>query len=357
MLVMGFNQTLLVSALLFTFSQSAQGRSMRSLFTPDQGFTPINVVTPQSLKNSMVSESKFARLMKNYCNRLNSQFKRFGWTEKPCGDLKWQAKFRSTNGHPLIYQVFGEGPETTLLLSAVHPDEYTPVPMGFRLAKYLEQNKNILGANKRIVIAPLVNPDGFLRNVPSRTNANGVDPNRNFYTADWYDRSKEFWAKRKKRNPRYFPGYFPNTELETFFQMQLIEEFKPDKILSIHAPLGFLDYDGPGDQKFRTLSDTEKKAKQLAHAVSKKSRNYRVVDYSFYPGSLGNYAGNERNIPTVTLELETTNAKKVDAYWEQFLPGMLRMVDYPFQISKQFPPFRGTEFIKRYLSESGTRSM
>ena len=37
------------------------------------------------------------------------------------------------------------------------------------------------------------------------------------------------------------------------------------------------------------------------------------------------------HIPTVTLELETTNAKRVDEYWNQFLPGMIQSITYPFK--------------------------
>ena len=105
--------------------------------------------------------------------------------------------------------------------------------------------------------------------------------------------------------------------------------------MSIHAPLGFLDYDGPGDGNPKPHLATERRAKELANAISKKSNNYRIVDYSFYPGSLGNFAGNERNIPTVTLELKTTNVKKVEEYWSQFLPGLLQSVEYPFKHPKK----------------------
>ena len=56
-----------------------------------------------------------------------------------------------------------------------------------------------------------------------------------------------------------------------------------------------------------------------------------MVDYSFYPGSLGNFAGNERDIPTITLELETTDPKKIDEYWKKFLPGLMQSVKYPFK--------------------------
>ena len=99
----------------------------------------------------------------------------------------------------------------------------------------------------------------------------------------------EGWKK-----PRYetFSGYLPNSEIETLFQIELLDRFKPDKIISIHAPLGFLDYDGPGDRKPKDLSKSERSQKPCTNDVEK-SRNYRLVDYSFYPGSLGNFAGAE----------------------------------------------------------------
>ena len=55
-----------------------------------------------------------------------------------------------------------------------------------------------------------------------------------------------------------------------------------------------------------------------------------MVNFSIYPGSLGNYSGNERLIPTITLELQSTHPHKVDEYWQQFLPGFMEGIEYPF---------------------------
>ena len=53
---------------------------------------------------------------------------------------------------------------------------------------------------QRIIIAPLVNPDGFVRQNPTRTNANGVDPNRNFFTEDWHSKAIS-GGKEEKTEP------------------------------------------------------------------------------------------------------------------------------------------------------------
>ena len=300
------------------------------------GFSPVPFFSEKESKSVLNSKEKKVK-RDIFCQQLAQHFRKYGWQEDPCGNVDWKTSYWSQSQHPLLYAAFGHGDRTTLIFSGVHPDELTPIPMGFKFAKYLAQNPNakeLLGA--KVVVAPLVNPDGFLRNVPSRGNARGVDLNRNFLTLDWHEKAYFWWQNYKRRNPRHFPGYFPNSEAETLFQIHLIEAYRPDKILSIHAPLGFLDYDGPADRK-RPITLEERRAKGLARAISKKSKDYRIVDYSFFPGSLGNYAGNERRIPTITLELKSTDASKVNDYWIQFLPGLLQSVEHPFRKLEKSP--------------------
>lgn len=52
--------------------------------------------------------------------------------------------------------------------------------------------------------------------------------------------------------------------------------------------------------------------------MSKKANGYRVKNYPFFPGSLGNYAGNERKIPTYTLELPSSDNRNHKKYWKMF---------------------------------------
>lgn len=298
-------------------------------------FSPIPLVSPDNFAASMVENAKKAQLIKSFCDRVTAQFRKYQWPDDACGKVLWKTDLVTKAGAPLIYAEFGSGEETTLLLGGVHPDELTPIPIAFRAARHLAENPGGLNEGVRVIIAPLVNPDGFLRDKASRTNQNGIDLNRNFFTLDWYAKAKQLWVDRRSSVASHFPGFFPNSEVETIFQIQLIDAYKPDKILSIHAPLGFLDYDGPGDGLPKMMTPTQVKAKRLVTAISEKSRNYKVVDYNFYPGSLGNFAGQERHIPTVTLELESIEPKKVELYWTQFLPGIMQAVHYPFTSPKE----------------------
>ena len=106
------------------------------------------------------------------------------------------------------------------------------------------------------------------------------------------------------------------SEPETIFQVNLIYRYRPDKIISVHAPLTMLDYDGPASE--HTGGIVGSRANQLLIRMSEQAKGYRIKNYPFFPGSLGNYAGNERNIPTFTLELPTSDARKAKSYWNLF---------------------------------------
>lgn len=276
-------------------------------------------------------------LIEDFCRQIADVERSYRWNVDTdgCGNaISWKSAFKSHENRPLIYSEFGSGENVTLIFGGVHPDEITPISLVFRFANYLQSKPGLIDKKSKVVIAPLINPDGFLNGRPMRTNKNGVDVNRNFFTKDWYVSAKSWWHEKRQRSSRHFPGQIPNSEIETLYQIWLIETFRPDKIISVHAPLGFYDYDGPGERKGGALTESEKKAKRLVVAMSHSSRNYKVVDYSFYPGSLGNYAGNERGIPTITLELETIDAHKVDDYWRQFSPGLEQAISFPFSNSE-----------------------
>ena len=64
-----------------------------------------------------------------------------------------------------------------------------------------------------------------------------------------------------------------------------IEQFKPDLIVSVHAPYGVLDFDGPPP-------------------APEKLGSLFLDQVGIYPGSLGNYGGVGKGVPVVTIELK-----------------------------------------------------
>jgi hypothetical protein len=172
-------------------------------------------------------------------------------------------------------------PIRVLLIGGIHGDELTAIEISFRWLRRLSEPE---AGRFEWKLVPLLNPDGFFSNTAQRTNANGVDLNRNFPTPDWQTKAKHYWEKQVNRDPRRYPGPKPLSEPESRWLHQQLDVFKPHAIVSVHAPLGVLDFDGP------------------APAPRRIGRLY-LDQVGVYPGSLGNYSGVHRGVPVVTLEL------------------------------------------------------
>jgi protein MpaA len=260
---------------------------------------------------------------------LRKSNKMRGWADSIYSETGWKVHGQSVKGRPLIYFVCGENNQnTTLMLSSVHGDEITPVYFGLRLVSWLKGEPDLC-KKYRVVVAPVINPDGYLQKKETRSNANGIDINRNFPTKDFAQQAIKLWKTKNKSDSRRFPGNEGGSEPETKFQQWLIDEFKPQKILTVHSPLNFFDYDGPETDELRTFTQEYiNSCTQLKAAVRKQTSNYNFLNFGFFPGSLGNYAGKERGIPTLTLELPTTDARQARNYFERLKKGTRELVVY-----------------------------
>ncbi|MBI3171065.1 MAG: succinylglutamate desuccinylase/aspartoacylase family protein, partial [Hydrocarboniphaga effusa] len=168
-----------------------------------------------------------------------------------------------------------------LLIGGIHGDEFSSVSIVFRWMQRLAGDR-FQPFYWRVV--PCLNPDGLLKVPETRTNARGVDLNRNFPTPDWEQTAMAHWQGRAHSDPRRYPGPAGQSEPETRWLMRHIERFRPHAIVSVHAPFGVLDYDGPHEPPL-----------QLGFL--------RLNLLGAYPGSLGNYAGLYLGVPVITLEL------------------------------------------------------
>jgi murein peptide amidase A len=263
-----------------------------------------------------------------WCDEMRAIVKEFKWKLDPCeAGVEWRVGGTSVEGRPLMYSEFGnsEAKNTTLVLAMVHPDEVTPLYLGLKMAQWLKNNQDTFG-QIRVVVAPFINPDGFYRKPRTRTNARGVDVNRNFPTADWGPLAQKMWKEKFASNPRRFPGEKPSSEPETVFQEELIRRIKPQKILSVHSPLNHMDYDGPSDHP-SSVSLARFPLDYVKECMRLRSR-LKAVSTGFFPGSLGNYAGQEMGIPTVTLELPTADHARAEGYWFNFKRGIRAMIEY-----------------------------
>ncbi len=264
-----------------------------------------------------------SELIQKWCREVRESVTILEWNIDPCEGIDWQLAGNSVQGRPLVYAEFGDhnAENTTLIFSTVHGDEITPFYLAVQLAHWVKERQGQL-VKTRVVVAPLVNPDGFLSTPRTRMNAHGVDVNRNFPTRDWKVKALASWKVRYKKDPRRFPGNEPSSEPETLFQEELIRRVRPQKILSIHSPLNFLDYDGPSALLLsRFPNDYTQECDRLRRRLNATSSGY-------FPGSLGNYAGRELGIPTLTLELPSADPKKAQGYWKKFSQGIRTMIQF-----------------------------
>lgn len=185
---------------------------------------------------------------------------------------------RSVQGREIHVTRMGSGEDVTLFFGVFHGDEPAGKYLLERLLEHLAGQPHLL-EDRRLLVCPVLNPDGLAAG--TRWNANGVDLNRNFPARNWSPEGK---------GDRYWGGPAPASEPETVVVMELLERFRPDRIVSIHAPLHNVNYDGP--------------AQELARVMALHN-GYPVEPDIGYPtpGSFGTFAGRERRIPTITLEL------------------------------------------------------
>lgn len=169
-------------------------------------------------------------------------------------------------------EIYGNINSKIIVIGCFHGDE----PQGkYLIEKYLGHNNK----KTNILFIPCLNKYGFEHNI--RTNSNGVDLNRNFPTKNWILSEKN----------EFYGGPKPSSEEETKFVIDVIEKNKPKLILTLHAPYKIVNYDG--DAK-----DISEKISGIIGYPVEKSIGYPT------PGSFGTWAGIEKKIPVITLELD-----------------------------------------------------
>lgn len=195
-------------------------------------------------------------------------------------------------------------PLKIMVVGAIHGDELTSATLAMRWALIAEKDPHLV--HWRFI--PVLNPDGLLANPPSRVNANGVDLNRNFPTPEWERDAPVYWEKRTRKDPRRWPGPATLSEPESDFLHAQMQSFRPHLVLSLHAPYGLLDFDGP-------------------HEPPTRMGRLRLDRLGVFPGSLGHYGSVNEDMPVVTVELDHALDMPDDAEVQHMWRDLMRWVD------------------------------
>ena len=210
---------------------------------------------------------------------------------------------RSVQGRTIYSRdvVAAEPRVRVLVVAGMHGDELS----SSTVALHWIQRALEIPADAHWRFIPALNPDGLMMRPAKRVNARGVDLNRNFPTPNWARDAKVYWEKRTRKDPRRWPGPHPLSEPESKYFHDEMERFQPDLIVSIHAPYGVLDFDGP---------------------VTPPQRLGRLYldQVGIFPGSLGNYGGVHKGMPVVTIEMPSAIRTPLDAEMRQMWLDLLR---------------------------------
>ena len=247
----------------------------------------------------------------DWCSRLAQRLP--GLTEDNCQKTALTPSgSTSIKGFPLLTRRFARKadanaqPLRIMLLGGIHGDEMTASAIVFRWMQWMQTAP---AQNFEWLVAPAVNPDGMLAATPTRVNAHGVDLNRNFPTPGWQQDAPRYWIKTTGSDPRRFPGAAPLSEPESRWINEEMQRFKPQVIISVHAPYGVLDFDGPAPTP-----------RQFGRLI------FNPV--GVYPGSLGNYSGVHQNVPVITIELPNATAMPSNAEVKRIWLDMLAWIQH-----------------------------
>jgi protein MpaA len=178
---------------------------------------------------------------------------------------------------PIMGYRFGISGPRVLILGGVHGDEIEGV---WAAQGVLGKLAAAFPYRLRLTLVPMFNLDGILAH--DRRNSNGVDLNRNMPTHDW---------SGEVATPRYHPGRAAGSEAETKALVTQLENERPDFILSLHSWKPLLNTNG------ECRGEAEELRRHTGYVIEE------TIGYPT-PGCLGTYAGLEREMPTLTYEIE-----------------------------------------------------
>ncbi|MFC6632155.1 murein tripeptide amidase MpaA [Microbulbifer taiwanensis] len=211
---------------------------------------------------------------------------------------------QSELGAPLFYFPAQAGSGHGMLLAGTHGDEVAAV---VALSCALRSLPPSLLRHHTILA---VNPDGCQLGI--RSNARGVDLNRNFATDNWDGSGNVYrWnSEAEERDVRLSTGSTGGSEAETQALCQLIDRLQPAWVVSIHEPLACVE-------------DPDNSA--LGQRLSRSLQLPLVTDVGYLtPGSFGTWCA-EHKLPCITVEFPPVSA---DAASEDYLQALIDLLIY-----------------------------
>lgn len=190
-----------------------------------------------------------------------------------------------------------------LFIGGVHGDEPEGVELAKKTLEWLKSDAYLKHQHSKKpswILIPALNVDGVFRR--QRTNAQGIDLNRNFPSKNW---------KPSTQKDRYYSGAHPMESPEVKQLVALIENCRPDVIIHSHSWKPCIVCTGPKDHPYAQLL-SEASGYELVHDIGYPT-----------PGSLGDYGWHDLKTPVLCIEeQENEDLRHV---WPHFQSGIQKI--------------------------------
>ena len=196
----------------------------------------------------------------------------------------------SHKGRGITGYKFGTGHSKVILVGALHGNEKSSAYTLTSLIDYLEANPHHIPAHRTVIIIPVVNPDGYAAN--TRLNANNVDLNRNFGTANWKSNVTIPGGTYPQGG-----GTHPQSEPESKALGNYVVSQSPRLVLSYHSVGPLAAANEAGDS--RSLATTYGKLARIPSYGNDANANF---DYDT-TGAFDDWLAEKYGIPSILIEL------------------------------------------------------
>ena len=223
--------------------------------------------------------------------------------------------------------VFGSGDTEVLFVGGVHGGySWNTALVAYELMDYLEANEDVIPANVKVSVIPVLNPDGLEKvtgklgefspsdvtgnTTEGRFNANDVDLNRNF-DCEWQE--KGTW-----QNKTVSGGSAPFSEPEADAMRGYIESHEPAAVVTWYSAAG-------GVYSSSCKNGVSQETKELTNIYAKASgyKAFEEFDYYAITGDMVNWLAKE-GVPAISVLL--TN--HTDTEWNKNVKGIEAVLNH-----------------------------